>query len=154
MSVQGINASTNPYVPNTQAGSVSAVSEFKNLVQAIQSGDLKTAQSAYSQLQGLVGNNQVSQSTSTTQSASPQNQLSSDFAAIGKALQSGDMNSAQSALKKLGEDLQSARKTHRHHHHHGAHAPSDATTSSSAASGVAAASGTAGSAGSGVNLLL
>ena len=79
MSVQGISSDTNPYL-STQQSTISTVgSEFKNLVAAIQSGDLKSAQNAFSQIQSLM---QSSQGTTAQQSGGQQSQFSADFAAI------------------------------------------------------------------------
>lgn len=152
MSVQGVSASTNPYLSNLQSSSSTIASAFQNLATALQSGDLKSAQSAYSQIQSLMQNAQSSQATTGQQASGQQSQFSTDFAALGKALQSGDMSAAQDALKKLGQDMQSTGKAHHHHHHHpGGGAPSQATASSTA---VTSTAGTTDSSGNNVNTLL
>ncbi len=71
-------------------------SDLKSLGSALQSGDLSTAQQAYSQLvslgqSGPFGNAQ----------AFYRSDRASDFAAIGQALSSGDLASAQTAFAKL-----------------------------------------------------
>ena len=148
MSVQGISSYTNPYVSSTQSSSSTMSSDFSNLVTAIQSGDLKSAQNAFSQIQSLM---QSSQGATTQQTSGQQSQFSADFAALGKALQSGDVSGAQDALKKLGQDLQSTGKAHHHHHHHGGGEPSQSTASTT---GVTAPIGSTSSSGSNVNLLV
>ena len=142
MSVQGISASTNRYATNTQNSSSSLSGDFKALITAIQSGDLSGAQSAFSQIQGLLGSNTSVQPASSSQSSGSQTQFSVDFAALGNALQSGDMSGAQDALKKLGQDLQSTGKAHHHHHHHGGSAPTENSTSTTDPSNSNTTSGT------------
>ncbi len=157
MSVQGVSSGTNPYLPNVQSSSATMSSNFKNLVNAVQSGDLKSAQNAFSQIEGLLGKTQTPQAVAAPQSSGQQNQLSADFAALGKALQSGDIGGAQDALKKLGQDLQpsnSTAKAHHHHHHHGGKPPSDATASSTAASSTAATSDSTSSSGANLDVLI
>jgi len=124
-------------------------SDFQSLAAALQSGNLQSAQSAFSQIQSLM---QASQGTTGQQASGQQSQFSTDFAALGKALQSGDLSGAQAALKKLAQDMQSTSKTHRHHHHHGGGAPSQSTTAST--TGVTAPIGSTGSSGSNVNVLV
>jgi hypothetical protein len=154
MSVQGVSSSTNPYLPNVQSNTATMSSNFKSLFTAIQSGDLKSAQNSYSQIQSLLQNTQSSQTATAAQPSPQQSQLNADFTALGSALQSGDINGAQNALKKLGEDLQSTGKAHHHHHHHGGKPPSDATASSTGVSSTAATSGSTSSSGSNLNVLI
>jgi len=153
MSVQGVSANTNPYLSNLQGGYSSAGSAFKNLVTALQSGDLTGAQNPYSALQSIFQSNAGTKTASLTSSNGEQNQVSTDFAALGKALQSGNISAAQDAMKKLAQDMQSSQRTH-HHHHHGTHAASDATAPSSTSTDVTATSGSTGSAGTYIDTLL
>jgi len=115
MAIQGISANTDPYLPSTQSNTSALSSEFKSLVNALQSGDLKSAQDAFSQIQS-------SQGTSGIGASGTQSQISSDFDALGKALQSGNADAAKDALNKLTQDMQSTGKVH-HHHHHGGKPP-------------------------------
>ena len=81
----------------------------------------------------------VSSATNLYQTTAPTSsgQYIKDFQALGTALQSGDLASAQSALSTFQQQLQTdlkttqtPSKTHKgHHHHHGASAAG--TTSSS-----------------------
>jgi len=63
-----------------------------------------------------------------------------DLAAIGKALQSGDENSAKDALTKLQQDMQAAAKGH-HHHPHRAEGANFAASSSTGSTTTAATDG-------------
>ena len=69
---------------------------FKNLMSAVQSGDLASAQKAFAAIGGPQGG---------AQSNSP-------LAQIGQALQSGDIAGAQ----KAAQQLQAQRAGHHHHH--------------------------------------
>jgi hypothetical protein len=100
-------------------------SAFQQLGQALQSGDLGAAQTAFS----LLTQNAPS---STSQS----NPLAQDVSAIGQALQSGDLKGAQTAFAKLQQDAQSQgpQRAHHggHHHHHVEQPPqTDLTTDGS-----------------------
>jgi thioredoxin-like negative regulator of GroEL len=76
---------------------------FGQLTSALQSGDLSSAQSAYTTLSQAAGSD-------------PNNPLSSALQQIGTALQSGDLGQAQQALSQLQQQMQAS---HGHHHHHG-----------------------------------
>jgi len=124
-------------------------SEFKQLSQALQSGDLGAAQKAYTALtQGA---------TNSSSSLNQNSPLAQDFQAIGKALQSGDINGAQTAFAQLQKDATAAAssqsqqaqgnsRAHRgHHHHHGggsSDSTSATTTSGSSSSSNGATTGT------------
>jgi len=72
---------------------------FKDMLTAIQSGDVSKAQTAYAALSnGKAGGD-----------------ANGPLAQIGKALQSGDIGAAQQAL----QSLQSQSGAHGHHHHGG-----------------------------------
>lgn len=149
MSIQSVSATTNPYLAQMQSSSSAMGSEFKSLANALQSGDLKSAQDAYLQIQSSMQNSQAAAQTSGIQ-----NQVSSDFDTLGKALQSGDLNAAKDALTKLGQDMQSAGKAHHHHHHHGGKAPSQAVAPSTTASSTTDTDGNSDSGANKVNVLL
>lgn len=90
---------------------------FSQLADALQSGDLTAAQSAYS-----------------THSQSPAAQGNGPFAQalqqIGQDLQSGDIAGAQKALAALQQQVQG----HHHHHHHGGGQPAQAASNNGAQS--------------------
>jgi hypothetical protein len=140
MSVSSIGSNTGFSQIQWRSSVRQARQDFEQLFQSMQSGDLSGAQQAYLALQQLQSNNTSSSttassgatasssvastastaSTSTTGSASTAgNAIAGDWSALGQALQSGDLNSAQSAFSKLEQDLQSSaqRAGHRHHHH-------------------------------------
>jgi hypothetical protein len=105
--------------PSTSASPISNFQafrqDFSQLTSALQSGDLSSAQSAY-----------------TTLSSSPLAQGNNPFAQaiqqIGQYLKDGDVADAQKALAALQQQMQ----THGHHHHHGgAQGASDASNTSS-----------------------
>ncbi len=152
MSIQGVTANTYPYVPNTQSSTSSFGSDFKDLASALQSGDLASAQSAFSEIQGLFSNAQSSQGATGSQVGAKQSQLKSDFDALGQALKSGNTSAAQDAFTKLTQDMQASGKAH-HHHHHGGQSSVQPTASTGVTS-TTAGSGDTSSAASAVNLLL
>jgi len=80
--------------------------DFATLAQALQTGDLSTAQQAYAALQKDLPNS--SGAASPSGAATP----NSPLAKLGQALQSGDLPGAQQAFAAM----QQAR--HGHHHHH------------------------------------
>ncbi len=80
--------------------------DFQQLASALQSGDLQGAQSAYSNIQQVLGNNATS-----TSSSGGSNTLQNDFATLGQALQSGDLTQAQSAFSQLQSDFQAGRQS-------------------------------------------
>ncbi len=92
-------------------------SEFQQLVSSIQSGNLSGAKSAYTSLFP----NGVPAGTSNTP-------IGQDLGALGQALQSGDISSAQQQLTKLQTDFQALRSGGHHHHHH--HQAADGTQGS------------------------
>lgn len=123
MSISSVSLATSAYqLDQTNAPQNSIGQQFMQLQQALQSGDLSAAQSAYSAIQ-----NSIQSSSNGQGPLSGTSQLSSDFQAIGSALQSGDVSSAQSAFATFQQDMQSMQQAsssgsggvHHHHHHHG-----------------------------------
>jgi len=106
-------------------------SEFQQLAQALWTGNLSNAQSAYNAL--------TQNSSSPTSPSNSNSEVAQDWTALGQALQSGDLSSAQQAFSKLQTDAAStsssgsaqapAQGAHRGHHHHH-HVDSNQTTSS------------------------
>ncbi len=91
---------------------------MNSLDQALGSGDLTSAQTAFSALQSLAPQGGKAPGGSDSPFAK-------DMAAVSSALQSGDMATAQSAFATLKQDM-AAHKGH--HHHGGTQAPQSATT--------------------------
>jgi soluble cytochrome b562 len=79
---------------------------FQQLGSALQSGDLASAQAAYSSLQQLVPPNVASGNSSSSPGT---NTIRGQFAAIGQALQSGNLSQAQGALTQLATDVRNNR---------------------------------------------
>lgn len=87
--------------PSTQSGS-----SFQELSQALQSGNLSSAQQIFSAL------NQNTSALSQLQNP----QLQQDLNAIGSDLQAGDISGAQKAYSAFKADVQNAASTHEAHH--------------------------------------
>jgi hypothetical protein len=129
MSVSAVST-TSAYQQTPAASNAGATrgGAMKSLVDGINSGDLASAKAAYDAMQK---NRQ-----GATDAAGGTSQRDQDFAAIGKALASGDADAAKQALAKLRDDrkdaagaTQGAQGTHGAHHHHGHRAKaSDATS--------------------------
>ena len=92
--------------------------DFRTLGLALQNGDLAGAQSAFADLTKLLQSN--GQATSTAASGTGASTsvpgtgspLQTDFEALSKALQSGDLSSAKSAFGQLMKDLKAVRGQH------------------------------------------
>lgn len=100
MSIDAITAS--PFAAANAQQNPAAL--FKQLSDALSSGDMTGAQAAYQSLQQMAP-------AGANQSSDP----NSLFAKLGTALQSGNLADAQSAFA----NLQAAHKGHHHHGHHG-----------------------------------
>src|SRR5712692_4050019 len=96
-----------------QSGVQQRRSEFRQLAQALQSGDLGAAQSAYDTL--------TQNSSSKTPQSNPNNVLAQDFAALGKSVQSGDLSGGQQAFAKLQKDATSISSSGSAQAAHGTH---------------------------------
>jgi hypothetical protein len=117
-SFMAISSISSASISPTQSFNPSAIRQaFSQLGNALQSGDLSAAQSAY-----------------TTLSQSPAAQGNGPFAQalqqIGQDLQSGDIAGAQKALAALQQQV----KGHHHHHHHGGGQPAQAASNNAAQS--------------------
>ncbi len=111
--------------------------QFIQLAKAINSGDLTGAQQAYAVLSQTLGSN------ADNPSASSNDPVSQALAAIGQALQSGDIGAAQQALSSL----QQAQGARGHHHHHGHRADAGSAGGATASSTPAPSSITSGTTG-------
>ena len=141
MSVSAV--SSNSSLSQTDSSSVlnQLKQDFKQLANALQSGNLTGAQKAFKALQQLVqGSQSGSQSSGGQPATTGNNPLQNDFAALGQALSSGNLSAAQSAFSQLQTDMQAAapnsssgavQSTHHGHHHHrhvSSSSDSDSTT--------------------------
>ncbi len=121
-SISGISSSTNSYQSQLQQ----IMKDFTTLKTDLSSGNLTTAQQAYTTLTQDLQNVQQADGIQQTGGTS---QIGTDLAAVGTALTSGNIKDAQNAFATLTQDLQNAAQTqqgtqqayghHHHHHHHG-----------------------------------
>jgi len=134
MSISGISSSSplSQSVLSWQATAQRIQSEFQQLGQDLQAGNLTQAQSDFSTLSQNISGPLQSNST-----------LAQAFSALGSALQSGNLSAAQQAYTALQQDVQQAGQGHHHHHHAGG---SSQTTSSSTGSTLSQLFSTLGSA--------
>jgi outer membrane protein assembly factor BamD (BamD/ComL family) len=105
--------------------------EFQQLGQDLQSGNLTAAQSDFTTLtQNLSGANQSSASTAS--SATGNNALAQAFAQLGQDLQSGNLQGAQQDFANVQQDVQqiSSQQVGGHHGHHHHHTESSQSSSS------------------------
>ena len=130
MSITGVSQSAGQTAFNTTFQQRNDA--MNSLDQALSSGDLTSAQSAFSALQSLAPQGGKAPGGSDSPFAK-------DMAAVSSALQSGDMATAQSAFATLKQDMAAHKGSH---HHHGgsqgaqASGPTDASTTTTSASGV------------------
>jgi outer membrane protein assembly factor BamD (BamD/ComL family) len=136
MTVSSISSQTDLY-PTTGAQN-SFRKDFKALQSALQSGDLSSAQQAFTALQK--DNPNFAQAMSGSNSSSQTNPVSTAFQSLQSALQSGNLSGAQSAFTSLTQALQSTHKGHHHHHHHSA--GTQASSASASSTTPSSASGT------------
>ena len=97
MSITSVSSATNPYQTNSTQNAFRQ--EFQALQQALQSGDLTSAQQAFAALQK--DNPRFAQAMAGGSSTGQSNPASSAFQSLASALQSGDLKSAQSAFTSL-----------------------------------------------------
>ena len=88
--------------------------DFDQLFQSLQSGNLNAAQQAYSSFQQIQAGQTSStpSQTNTVAAATSANPVATDWSALGQALQSGSLSSAQTALGKLQQDAQTVWQSH------------------------------------------
>lgn len=114
MSVSPTSAANVSLLQTTQSSQQSIFAQrrqdFQNLAQALSSGDLAGAQSAFSALQQTFQSSNQNSSGQQTGSS-----IVNAFQALGQALSSNNLAAAQTAFATLQQDLQQA-QGHRHHH--------------------------------------
>ncbi len=123
MSVTGVTSATDPYSVQTNSSYKARKSDFSTMAQAINSGDLSTAQTA---LTSFLNNVQSPQSSNSIFSSNTQ--VGKDIQSLQSALQSGDTKGAQSALQTLQADLSKVMGGKHHHHHSQESEANNATT--------------------------
>ncbi len=119
MSISSISTNTPAYQPPQPNG---ARQNFQQLSQAVQSGDLASAQQAYAAL---------TQNLPSQGANAGNGQFQQAIQSIGSALQSGNISGAQNALQALQTQMKGA---HHGHHHHGQTQQADASQPSSTTS--------------------
>jgi len=141
MSVAGIS-STSLYQPSSvNTTSQNRRSEFQQLGQDLQDGNLTAAQQDFSKLTQV-----TPKASSGVQSASLNSQVSAfgsilqDLNTLGQSLQSGNLSAAQQAYSKVQQDMQNVQQSHGQPHHH--HGSTPATTTAPSTTG--ASTGTPG----------
>lgn len=150
MSVSSVATGSTVAASQFQSRSQGPGSYFRQLTQAIKSGDLDAAQSAYENLTNQLPASDQSSSTSTDSSSSSDSGKTSFqqfLQQVGAALDSGDIQGAQTALNSFEQTA----KTTTHHHHHGG-GGGGGVQASTATSADATASTSSVSATTGVNL--
>lgn len=123
MSLSGISAASylTQSLQNWQSKTQKLQTEFQQLGQDLQSGNLTQAQSDFNILSQNLPSSVQGNST-----------LSQAFSSLGSALQSGNASAAQQAYKTLQQDIQqTGQGQHHHHHHRGDNSASSNTSSSS-----------------------
>jgi len=140
----------------SQSPSQQLAQDFQQLAQAVQSGNLSSAQSLFNSITQNTSNNSSPLATALN---NPDSQIGQDFAALGKAIQSGDTSGAQQDFQKLQGDIKSQfanstgqLKGHHHHHHHGGGDSSTGSTTDTSNSTTPSDSSTSSSIGSTINL--
>lgn len=88
-------------------------SEFQQLGQDLQAGNLSAAQSDFAALQQMQGQSSSSSTTQSTRS------ITQDFNQLAADLKAGNLTAAQKDFTALQKDLQTQPPTARHHHRHG-----------------------------------
>jgi len=133
MSVTNISSLTSSSQTNLKALRQQGEEDFAQLFQAMQAGNLASAQQAYGALQQWQSNFTTTDTSSSTGSStstgttttadstsSASNAVLNDWNALGQALQSGNLSSAQSAFSSLESDAATAAsQIQGRHHHHG-----------------------------------
>jgi hypothetical protein len=148
MSVSGVTGGSATQLQAQNNSSAGIKGDLRQLIQAIKSGDLTAAQSAYDSL-----DSQLQQSSTATGSSGGDggsDPFKQFLQQVGAALANNDIQGAQQALS----GLQQTKGAH-HHRHHGGGDANDQATSSSTTSGNSASSASAGvSSATGVNVVV
>lgn len=126
MSISGVSSASFSY-PTSASNSQRPKNPLSDLDNALQSGNLSDAQSAFATFQQGLQN-------SSNNPISSNKTLSSDVQSIQSALQSGDMSSAQQAFSKLTTDMRAARPHGGGHHHGGGMPPMPPSSSTDSTS--------------------
>lgn len=111
MNVSAVDQSTGSI--RQRPGVQDARLDFDQLVQALQGGNLGAAQQAYSSFQQIQNSFMPSGGAGTAGAqTSGQSAVQNDWAALGQALQSGNLAQAQNTLGRLEDDAQGVWQSH------------------------------------------
>ena len=117
VSISGVSAGAAYQANAAQTHFGQARQDFKDLASALQSGDLSGAQTAFAAWQQVMQSGQAGTQQNASQNGGKQNPFAQDMAAVGKALQSGDVAGAKQAFAQLQQDMQAVGRGHHRHHH-------------------------------------
>lgn len=111
MNIATLNQSgaSNPLFANFRAAFRQKMEDFKGLAQAVNSGDLTSAQTALDAVTKDI------QSDRRIANSGKSDQINKDLAALGDAIKSGDTDATKQAFTTLAQDLKGVR--HGGHHH-------------------------------------
>jgi hypothetical protein len=132
MSVSSIAANSDP-ISQIVSTRKQRQQDFQELANALKTGDLSSAQQAFSALQQLSPQPAAAGQTKTGQQASAGDSVTADISALGQALQAGDLTTAQTDFSQLQKDIEALGQKH-HHHHHKSSASADTSTTASTSS--------------------
>ena len=124
MSVSSISSNISQYQANVQNIYQREQQNISNLGNALQSGNLSSAQQAFSAFEQILNSGQTgnqAQNTPLTPVTTSNNPVSADLTVLGNALQSQNTTSAQTAFNQVLQDLEGTQNTlkgHHHNHHH------------------------------------
>lgn len=125
MSVNIVSTTPGVYVATPSSDKKKPYDDFTSLAQALQSGDLSAAQTAFQSFQTDIQKSSGKQNPFTSNP-----QISKDMDALQSALKSGDTTGAQKAFETLKQDLRNVAGHTHHHHHHKTNTDSSSQTSS------------------------
>ena len=129
ISISPVSATSGLSQTDSQSSINQLRQSFRQLASSLQSGDLAGAQKAFSTIETLLSSSSPSQNSNGQSASTPTSPVQNDLAALGQALSSGNLTTAQSDFSKLLADLQPARQSaaagsgqsvgsaHRHGHH-------------------------------------
>jgi outer membrane protein assembly factor BamD (BamD/ComL family) len=131
---QSATASSDTTQASTLSPAQQVQQDYAELSSALGSGNLTSAQSAFTALEQALQtqSGSTTSTASSTTSSSSDDPIANDLTALGKALSSGDLTQAQSAFSQLQSDLNTAQqsaasqsqnseqgqRTEGRHHHH------------------------------------
>jgi len=125
MSITAVNSNSTIYPTNPSANAKQVRADFQNLTDALQSGDLASAQQAFAALQK--DDPQVAKALAQSDQTGSNPQVGA-LQSLATALQSGSVPAAQTAFASL----QQALKGHRGHHRQAAPAATAPSTPANA----------------------